>query len=175
MKNQITLLLFKAKRNPWYMNNLTGLCAPSSSSAEENKFISKIVEHEGIRYSAYQDTKGYWTIGIGTCIDDCVKCGLTKDECYFLLSNRISIVRNKLTEYSWFKLLDETRKNVMVELAFNIGVSGILGFKKMVEALSNKNYKLATKELLDSQWQKQVGEKRSRDMAYRLLNGEYET
>lgn len=157
------------------MTNLTGLCAPSMANDEKNKFIAKIVEHEGLEYSAYQDTKGYWTIGIGTCIDSRVKCGLTKDECYFLLSNRLNLVRNNLNEYSWFKSLDLTRQDVLVELGFNIGISGIFGFKKMISALSNKNYELATKELLNSQWQKQVGEKRSRDMAYRLLNGEYES
>lgn len=152
-------------------DSVKGVCAPSSDPLE--MLISRIVEHEGIKSSAYQDSLGFWTIGIGTLIDERKVGKLTIDECFYLFKNRLAIKQKELQEYEWFTLLDDVRGGVVIELAFNIGTNGVCKFINMIDALKHKNYSQASKELLSSTWSSQVGKIRSDDMCYRLLNGRY--
>lgn len=133
----------------------------------------KLIEHEGIRKSAYQDSMGYWTIGAGRLIDARKNAGLSIDEIFYLLRNDIDRTYQALVNYSWFKSLCDVRQGVLIELAFNVGVNGLLGFKRMIAALEPLNPALAAKEMLDSAWAKQVGEARSKDMAQRMQLGRY--
>ena len=61
----------------------------------------------------------------------------------------------------------------MIELCFNLGLTGLLGFKKMIDALTRKNYPEAVKQLLDSRWATQIGKSRIDDITYRLGVGRY--
>lgn len=148
-----------------------GVCAPSHDSDE--MLMSRVVEHEGIKPSAYQDSLGYWTIGIGTLIDERRGGKLTTEECFYLCRNRLDLRRKDLSCYEWFAKQDVVRQNALVELAFNLGLNGLLGFKKMISALAVNNYALAAKELIDSSWSRQVGKARSGDLRHRILMGRY--
>jgi len=143
------------------------------TDALSQKLIEKIVDHEGIKKSAYKDSLGFWTIGVGLCIDERKNAGLTTDEIFYLLNNRILAARNQLTQFEWYRSLDRIRQDTLVELVFNIGLNGLLGFKDMIASLTKKNYALAGAELKDSMWYTQVGARRGDDMCYRLRNGSY--
>ena len=153
------------------MNSPKGVCAPSHDADE--MLLSRLVQHEGIKQFAYTDSLGYVTIGVGRCIHEGKGRGLTSDECFMLLKNDLMYFRNLLLKYDWFTKQDTVRQNALVELAFNMGVNGLLGFKKMLSALTVNNYALAAKELADSSWSRQVGKSRSGDLQYRILNGRY--
>lgn len=149
---------------------MTGLCAPNSA---DEILIGRIVEHEGMKKFAYKDTKNYITVGIGRCIEANVGKGLSVDECFYLLRNDIAEFRKDLSAYEWFKIQDDVRQGVLIELAFNMGMAHLLGFKNMIAALLAKNYSLASKELANSAWFTQVGKGRSDDIRWRLDNGRY--
>jgi lysozyme len=153
------------------MSNSKGVCA-SSHDADE-MLISRLVEHEGIKKFSYNDSRGFATIGVGRCIEEGKGRGLTTDECFYLLKNDLIYFRNLLLKYDWFTKQDVVRQNALVELAFNLGVNGLLGFKNMISALTVNNYALAAKELVDSSWSQQVGSARSKDLQHRILNGRY--
>jgi lysozyme len=129
-----------------------------------------IIKHEGLRLKPYRDTVGKLTIGVGRNLDD---RGITQDEALSLLNNDLSVCVSELKNYSWFISLNKIRQEVLIELVFNIGIARVLNFKKMISALSLQNYVLASRELLDSSWAKQVGIERSNNMASRLLTGKY--
>ena len=148
-----------------------GVVAPSSNPDE--MLIGRITEHEGIKKFAYTDILGYITVGVGRCLDAKVGKGLSIDEIFYLLRNDIKEFRNQLGQFEWFVMQDEVRRGVLVELAFNMGIPHLLQFKKMIGALTIKNYPLACKELMDSIWATQVGKSRSDDICYRLKNGRY--
>lgn len=148
-----------------------GVCAPNYDSDE--MLISRLVEHEGIKQFAYTDSRGFTTIGVGRCIHEGKGRGLTTEECFLLLRNDLIYFRNALLKYDWFVNQDTVRRNALVELAFNLGVNGLLGFKKMISALTVNNYALAAKELVDSSWSRQVGSARSKDLQHRILTGRY--
>jgi len=148
-----------------------GLYPPSSGVDEQ--LIAKIVEHEGIRTSAYQDSLGYWTIGIGRLIDARKGGRLTTDECFFLLENDIKSVKSELVRYSWYNKQNETRKGVLIEMAFNLGTKGLVNFKKMIACIDSGNFEGAVKEMADSKWATQIGAGRLKDLQSRMKLGYY--
>ena len=135
--------------------------------------VSKIKEHEGLCLYAYNDSLGYITVGYGRCLDRRKGKGITQAEAQFLLENDINECRGHLAHFIWFTDLDTIRQDVLVELCFNIGLTGVLEFKNMLSLLAQHNYKGAAADLLDSLWCKQVGPTRSQDMAHRLATGSY--
>lgn len=137
------------------------------------QLIKKIIEHEGKRKSAYQDSLGYWTIGIGRLCDKRMNAGLSEDEMAYLLHNDLEISKKELSGYDWFNKLDEVRQGVLIELHFNMGIEKLLGFKQMIDFLKLGYYLNASTHLLKSLWAKQVGPNRSTNMANRLKNGTY--
>lgn len=112
---------------------------------------------EGERLSAYQDHLGFWTIGVGRLIDSRRGGGITAEESAMLLSNDID-VRVKALELHlpWFKDLDDARKGVLVNMAFQLGITGLLGFKNTLEAVRTGKYAQAAKGMRESKWYSQT-------------------
>lgn len=149
-----------------------GICAPASDLTD--LLINRIIQHEGIKNFAYHDSLGYLTIGIGRCIQEKVGKGLSTSECMYLLRNDIAEFHAQLMKYNWFVMQDEVRQDALVELAFNMGVAHLLGFKQMIDALTKQSYQGAAKELINSAWSKQVGASRASDLAWRIQYGRYQ-
>ena len=131
-----------------------------------------LIEHEGLKNYAYTDTTGNITIGIGRNISH-TGPGLSNDECLSLLRNDIDRVTKQLSAYSWFKNQDKVRQDVLIELAFNLGLAGLLTFKKTLVDIESKNYKTAADDLMQSKWAKQVGINRVTNICKRLITGSY--
>jgi lysozyme len=49
-----------------------------------------------------------------------------------------------------------------MDMAFNMGVDGVAGFKKMIAAIKAKNFTTAGKEVLNSDYAKDVGDRAHR-------------
>lgn len=112
-------------------------------------------KHEGFRQFPYLDSVGVQTIGIGRNL---VSRGITEAEAFFLLENDIEIVVEELRlALHWFDALDETRQVVLVDMAVNLGVPRLLGFKKMLAAMRAARWDDAAVEMRDSTWSLQVG------------------
>lgn len=138
-----------------------------------DNLIQVMIAHEGKNKSAYQDSLGYWTIGIGRLCDKRFNAGLSDDEMIYLLNNDIACSKKELNEYEWFTKLDDVRQGVLIELNFNIGLPHLLEFKSMIGYLNKSDYVNAPAAMIDSLWAKQVGEIRSTNMANRLRTGIY--
>ena len=117
-----------------------------------------VIRHEGFVSHAYQDIEGYWTIGIGRLIDKRKGGGITKEEAIFLLKNDLNKccteIENKLP---WWKNLTYERQMVLMDMSFNLGIEGLLAFKKTLSLIENGHYKEAAQEMLRSKWADQVG------------------
>jgi lysozyme len=112
-----------------------------------------LIEHEGMSLKPYKCPNGKITIGVGRNLES---NGLSLDECNYLLENDIARCRRELDVYWWFVILNENRKNALLNMCFNLGLTKLLTFKKMIVALEQKNYDRAAIEALDSRWAKQV-------------------
>lgn len=115
--------------------------------------IKMLIEHEGIRLKPYHDITGKLTIGIGRNLDD---CGISKEEALLLLENDIQQVLTKLQTIPIFNSLSESQQVALADMAFNLGFSGILKFKRMWAALEKGDFNLAAAEMLNSKWAKQL-------------------
>lgn len=133
------------------------------------RFRILIIGHEGLRYKAYTDTVGKVTVGVGRNLTD---VGLGSKEVELLLDNDITRVwRECVINFDFFGSLDEVRQHVLMDMCFNIGISGLHLFRKMLKALSARNFDRAATEMLDSKWAKQVGEGRSGTLANMMRTG----
>lgn len=132
--------------------------------------IEQLKRHEGMRLKPYKCTAGKLTIGYGRNLED---KGISKHEAELMLSNDIHEVQDELTKRLpvYFKL-NQARKDALANMGFNLGVTGLLKFKKMISALESGDYNLAAAEMLDSRWASQVGQ-RSKELAEQIRTGSY--
>lgn len=114
----------------------------------------QLVEHEGERLFPYRDSVGKLTIGIGRNLDD---KGITHAEARYMLRNDIFECERKLKELSIWDQISEIRQRVLLDMCFNMGMIGLLGFKRMFEALRLQDYDKAAEEMIKSRWARQVG------------------
>jgi len=121
--------------------------------------IEQIKIDEGFRGKPYLDTVGKTTIGYGRNLDD---NPLTEVEAEFLLDNDLKKVSQECCLLPYFSELSTTRRSVIINMVFNLGMTRFKKFKKMNKALAEKNYLLASIEMLDSKWSKQVGDRATR-------------
>lgn len=118
---------------------------------------SQLIRDEGRRSSAYQDSRGYWTIGVGTCIDASKGCGLTNDEIDMLLSNRVNLVTAQIKEqWPWSQGLDDARMGVLQNMGYQMGIAGLAEFRQFLAAMEAGDYNKASDEMCDSLWAKQT-------------------
>lgn len=115
--------------------------------------IELIRRHEGYRKYPYKDTVNKLTIGYGTNLED---RGLSVKEAVALMETDVYRLGEALDEQFFFQGLSDARKAVIIDMAYNLGLKGLYGFKRMIRALEEKNYGLAAKEMMDSKWAGQV-------------------
>lgn len=115
--------------------------------------LEQLELHEGRRRFAYMDTVGKITVGIGRNLSD---KGLSDDEIDYLLANDVKECITDLQSFPWFQALDPVRRNVVIDMRFNLGPSRFRGFKRMLRALDAKDYHLAARSMRESLWYRQV-------------------
>jgi lysozyme len=57
----------------------------------------------------------------------------------------------------WWRNLSPVRQRVLVNMAFNLGMVGLLTFKNTLGAMQNGSYAAAAAGMLSSKWATQVG------------------
>jgi lysozyme len=123
----------------------------------DQRLESQLMLHEGLRLLPYRCTSGDLTIGVGRNLE---RRGITAQEARMLLLNDIAEVRADLNRaVPWWTTLNETRQIALMDLCFNLGIGGLLGFKRMLAALKSGDYESAADEVLDSRYARQVGQR----------------
>jgi lysozyme len=121
-----------------------------------DRIKEQLVRHEGLRLKPYRCTAGKLTIGVGRNLDD---SGISLSEAYIMLINDIMNCEKQLQSKipDIYNGLDEVRKSVLLNMCFNLGVSGLLGFKNTLEFIKAGDWERAANNMLVSRWAKQVG------------------
>ena len=134
---------------------------------------SQLLREEGAESCAYQDSLGYWTIGVGRLIDARKGGGLSNDEIDFLLENDIKTkTREVLLALPWMPRLSDPRQAVLIGMAFQMGIGGLLKFKRALGSIEDGQYAEAAVEMLESKWGNQTPERAYR-MAKQMETGEW--
>ncbi len=130
----------------------------------------QLKQQEGYRRYPYKCTEGFSTIGYGRNLET---NGISEEEAECLLKRDIADCRAALLKsIGFFSQLDPVRQDALTNMAFQIGVGGLLRFKKMLLALNGANYSLASREALDSRWAVQTPG-RAKVVAKMIQTGEY--
>lgn len=119
---------------------------------------------EGEKPCVYKDHLGFLTIGVGRLVDPRKPgAGLRSAEMAMLLSNDIEDRVAALNAHlPWFTGLDEARQGVLLNMAFQMGVVGLMGFKNTLELVRRGEYARAAENMLMSNWSVQTPERAHR-------------
>jgi len=112
-----------------------------------------VAREEGFRPYAYQDSLGYWTIGFGKLIDKRKGGGITEAQARRLLKDELDGIYVALdANLPWWRNMNEVRGAVLVSMAFQLGMAGLLKFTRTLAAMKSGDYLGAARGMMASKW-----------------------
>ena len=128
------------------------------------KVKEQLLRHEGLKLKPYRCPAGKLTIGVGRNLDD---NGISQKEAFVLLENDIPRsgrgqalrCENELMDHMpiAYSKLNDTRKSVLLNMCFNLGISGLMEFQNTLAFIGAGDFERAANNMLASKWVKQVG------------------
>lgn len=154
---------------------------------DQNELIQRFVLHEGYREMPYKCSKGFLTIGVGRNLktnplteEEKKVCGdymhgITKNMAFYLLRNDIAKAKRECEKnIPFFNSLDKERRYCLIDMCFQLGIGGLLGFKRMLKAMGVKNWEKAHDECLDSDYARYDTPTRAQRIAKTIRTGRFE-
>ena len=121
------------------------------------EILEALRKDEGWSAFVYDDSLGYKTIGYGFLVDEKKSGGIPKEVGEFWLRYNVDgVINNLRRNLKNFADMPEDIQHALVNMAYQMGTTGLLSFKKMLAAIEAKNYELAAHEALDSRWATQT-------------------
>ena len=124
------------------------------------KLIKRIKKNEGFSSTAYKDQLGFLTIGYGHLIlpneKHLIKTKLSKEKLEKIF---IKDFKNTIKDYEKYlkkKAYNKKEEELLIEMVFQIGIKGVLRFKKLLSNMRKKNEYLVCFEMMNSLWYKQT-------------------
>lgn len=112
---------------------------------------ARLSADEGRVPHAYQDSLGYWTIGVGHLIDQRKGGKLPEHIIDALLDHDISEHADGLYKAApWVRDLPDVYRAVLVNMAFQLGVDGLMQFKRSLSFMKAGDYAAAADAFLQS-------------------------
>jgi lysozyme len=128
----------------------------------------ELIRDEGMKLQAYKDSLGVWTLAVGHNIED---RPITERAALAILDDDISTVESGLDRmFPWWRNLSEVRQRAFANMAFQLGVTRLLGFTKALAAIEAGRWDEAESQLLESRWAVQTPN-RARRIASMMRNG----
>ena len=120
----------------------------------------RIKEHEGFVPRIYKDSLGFATIGYGHLVKEGEQWEegkeYSKEQLEHVFKTDFNNAVGQATGLMDGMNLDDKAREVIIEMVFQLGVGGVGKFKKMWEALRNKDYGEASFQMMDSRLAKQT-------------------
>ena len=127
-----------------------------------DRLLESVKKHEGYRNKVYLDTLGKRTVGVGhLCVEDFWEDDKEYEEKFLMtilehdLQTAIKGAKDLMAENGCMDI-DEQAEEIIIEMVFQLGKTGVSKFKNMWKALAELNYIGASYEMLDSRWAKQT-------------------
>lgn len=147
-----------------------------------SKLKDQLRFEEGLRLKKYKCKAGHWTIGIGRNLDknpyfEGMKIPgiITEDLAEAIFDYDIGATIGALRQ-RWPRIdeFDKARRDAFINMAFQLGVNGFMGFERMRAAALSRNWPLAHKEALNSLWNTPAQTpERAKRVAGQILTGKY--
>ena len=113
--------------------------------------ITQLKSDEGFREFMYKCSANKTTIGYGLNLE----AGITEEEAHIILRHRLRRISSSL-DYNWYRNLNDVRKGVILNMVYQMGLRGVLKFRKMIDAMACGDFNRAAVEMEDSRWFKQT-------------------
>ena len=127
-----------------------------------DRLLASVKKHEGYRNKVYLDTLNKRTIGVGhLCVEDFWEDDKEYEESFLMtilehdLQTAIKGAKDLMAENGCMDI-DEQAEELIIEMVFQLGKTGVSKFKNMWKALSGLEYSAAADQMLDSRWAKQT-------------------
>lgn len=115
---------------------------------------------EGLCLKPYHCPAGKLTIGYGRNIED---NGISKNEAELMLDSDVfAALADLRTRLPWFDRAHEDVRRVLLNMRYNLGWPRFSKFAKLIAACEAGDRKAAAREMRDSVWYVQVGERGER-------------
>lgn len=145
-------------------------------NTDDPLLIEELRRDEGVEYNPYFDTVGIKTVGVGHNLK--VKpihpgwtYPLDDEQVNELLAEDLKSVFTSLDKsLPWWRDLSYPRQRVLANMAFNLGITGLLGFNNTLAHMKAERFQSAAEGMLSSKWAKQVGD-RSKRLAAMMVMG----
>ena len=127
-----------------------------------DRLLASVKKHEGYRNKVYLDTLGKRTVGVGhLCVEDFWEDDKEYEEKFLMtilehdLQTAIKGAKDLMSENGCMDM-DEVAEEIIIEMIFQLGKTGVSKFRNMWKALSALDYSTAAEQMLDSRWAKQT-------------------
>ena len=148
---------------------------------DTERLSAQIQASEGLRLAAYRCTADRLTIGFGHNCDASPVPGvstvgdrITREHADELFSKDLAAVVWEVRKaLPWATSLDSPRQAVLYDMAFNLGVRGLLGFRNTLRLIKAGDYARAAHNMLLSKWATQVGRRADR-LAEQMATGAWQ-
>ena len=127
-----------------------------------NRLLKSVKEHEGYRNKVYLDSLGKRTVGVGhLCVEDHWEDNKEYSEemlMKVLKDDLKNAIQGAERLCSKCPDLDDLAKEIIIEMVFQLGETGVSKFRNMWKALESDppDYFEAHVQMLDSRWAKQT-------------------
>lgn len=152
----------------------------------DERCLAQLMRDEGTRrapdgtHVAYRCPAGALTIGYGHNLDanpieglDALSCISEAQAREILTADAAAFAAALDEEIPWWRRLNAPRQAVLLNMAFNMGVDGLLKFKNTLRAVREMRWKDARDGMLASKWAGQVG-RRASELAAQMMTGTWQ-
>jgi GH24 family phage-related lysozyme (muramidase) len=125
------------------------------------RFVKRLKVEEGFSPTPYWDND-HWTWGYGTRASD--EHGEISEEAatVALRAEAIRAISDARSVIPRFDDFSEARQESLADMAFNLGMSRLVHFHKMIAAINHDDWLLAALAVQDSLYYRQVGKRGTR-------------
>tara|TARA_B100000965_G_C19266806_1_gene615507 strand:- start:78 stop:524 length:447 start_codon:yes stop_codon:yes gene_type:complete len=122
--------------------------------------IKRIKKNEGFSSTPYKDQLGFLTIGYGHLIlsneKHLTKTKLSKKKLEKIFIQDFENTIKDFEKYLKKKTSNKKEEELLIEMVFQIGIKGVLRFKRLLNHVSKKNKHLVCFEMMNSLWYNQT-------------------
>lgn len=133
------------------------IAGPQVQDYDLDALFAELESEEGCVLHAYRDHLGYLTIGVGRLIDQRRGGGISREEARMLLVNDVARIEAELDAHlPWWRAASPRRQRALLNMAFQMGVSGLLEFRNTLAMAERGDWAAAADNALKSLWARQT-------------------
>ena len=139
--------------------------------ATPTDIFSQLRRDEGLSLTVKPDTGNTWQIGYGRNL---TRRGISRAEAESMLATDVRECADELaTMIPWSAGLSLPRQGVLLNMVYEMGIVGLLGFKTFLTLMEAEKWDEASLAMLDSEWARQQAPSRAARLAVQVEHDEW--